>query len=378
LNFWNKKKIQIKKPKGDLFRPFVGSLEGHQDGILKVNTHPFRTPLVFTGASDGEIKFWLINERKCLKTIKAHAKFIRGLEIDYQGRSIISCSDDYSLKMWEITEIQDKPKVTFKGEKIISSLASHQKNFIFATGGEEILIWDQINFKPIQQLFWGISSISSMKFNPIEHNILISSGSDRSIVLYDLRLHLPVKKFQMEMRSNAICWNHVNSSEFTLASEDSNLYSFDLRNLSQVKKVYKGHVLPVLSLAQDKKNQDLLSGSLDSTIRIFPKSFIQISEIFFNQRMNRVLDVCFSADQKFILSGSEDGNLRIWKRFYQIEKGLDFKKNKKKPKSTTTETTGSSFFTAKNINTHLPQNVKSILKIKEIIYQKKKKKIKLT
>mmetsp|Transcript_6206 Transcript_6206/g.14652 ORF Transcript_6206/g.14652 Transcript_6206/m.14652 type:complete len:434 (+) Transcript_6206:46-1347(+) len=361
------KKCKPRKIQKEFSRPFVSSFSGHQDCILKVKSHPLHPSLIFSGASDGEIKFWLINEKKCLKSLKAHEKFIRGLDIDHNGNFIISCSDDCFLKLWEISEFGKYPRISFKGRGPIDSLSSHPRDLIFATGGQEMLIWDQIHFKPIQRLIWGVSSISGIKFNPIEHNIIISTGSDRSVVLYDLRLQLPVKKFVMEMRSNDVCWNQLISSEFTLANEDSNLYTFDLRNLSQVKKVHQGHVLPVLSLAQDLKNQDLVSGSLDSTIRTFPKSPAQKSEVFFSQRMYRVLSICFSTDERHILSGSEDGNLRLWKRIVEYPKELNLTKTKKKNEQNNINNKILDFKVNNYNYPYLPRMVKQILKLKEKI-----------
>mmetsp|Transcript_40254 Transcript_40254/g.82389 ORF Transcript_40254/g.82389 Transcript_40254/m.82389 type:complete len:404 (-) Transcript_40254:2157-3368(-) len=365
---------KLQKTGKELHRPFIGSFFGHQESILHVKSHSKRSSLVFTGAADGEIRFWLINQKKCLKILKAHEKFIRGLEVDSKRNFLITCSDDCSLKLWNISEFEQSPKISYKGGEIFNSLSLHPTKSFFVTGGKQVLIWDQHIFKPIQKLFWGASSISCMKFNPIEYNIVISSGSDRSIVLYDLRLHTPIKKFILDMRSNDISWNENISSEFTLANEDSNLYTFDIRNLNQVKKVYQGHVLPVLSLDQDRNNQTILSGSCDSTIRIFSKSFPGNSEIFHTQRMRKVLTVGFSIDQKYILSGSEDGNLRLWAnlssgRKNTILKGMEQKKFKK-----LIENRAYIFNHISHEFQFLPKMIRNLWKTKKEILENEKKK----
>ena len=71
-----------------------------------------------------------------------------------------------------------------------------------------------------------------VRFNPIEKDLLCSTVSDRSIVLYDVRAPTPMKKVTLSMQSNGISWNPQEAMIFTVANEDNNLYSFDLRNVS--------------------------------------------------------------------------------------------------------------------------------------------------
>ena len=45
-------------------------------------------------------------------------------------------------------------------------------------------------------------------------------GSDRSIILYDMREASPVRKVVLKMRSNTLCWNPMEAFVFTAANED--------------------------------------------------------------------------------------------------------------------------------------------------------------
>jgi WD repeat and SOF domain-containing protein 1 len=197
----------------------------------------------------------------------------------------------------------------------------------FLTTGNSIIIWDFERFAPIQQIFQKGITFSCAKFNLLEHNIILSTASDRSVKLHDLRLHSPVKFFFMEMCSNDILWSKLNPWEFLVANEDSNLYSFDIRKINNVLKIYKGHVMPVQSLDQEEKGGMIISGSLDRTIRVFsPKSDFK-ANVFSSSRMTRVLCVSFSLDRNVILSGSEDGNMRVWKKpFLKENSHYDLKK----------------------------------------------------
>lgn len=103
-------------------------------------------------------------------------------------------------------------------------------------------------------------------------NLLASTASDRSIVLYDTRQTTPLRKLLMKMRSNTVAWNPMEAFHFTVANEDSNLYTYDMRCLDFAVNVHKDHVAAVLDVDYSPTGEEFVTGSFDRTIRIFPRS----------------------------------------------------------------------------------------------------------
>jgi DDB1- and CUL4-associated factor 13 len=100
---------------------------------------------------------------------------------------------------------------------------------------------------------------------------------------------------------------------FVVASEDANLYTFDLRRLDEAKLVHKDHVGAVMDVAFSPTGQEFVAGSYDRSVRIFRHRDGRSREVYHTKRMQRVFCVNFSGDGRFVLSGSDDTNLRIWK-----------------------------------------------------------------
>lgn len=100
---------------------------------------------------------------------------------------------------------------------------------------------------------------------------MASTGSDRSIILYDMRGSTPLRKVVMAMRSNTVAWNPLEAFTFTAANEDSNLYTYDMRRLDHPVNVHMDHVSAVLDVDYAPTGQEFVSGSFDKTIRIFPR-----------------------------------------------------------------------------------------------------------
>jgi WD40 repeat protein len=72
--------------------------------------------------------------------------------------------------------------------------------------------------------------------------VFATSGTDRSICLYDLRMGSPMRKLIMQNKTNAIAWNPMEAFNFTVANEDCNLYSYDMRKLQIATCVHQDFV----------------------------------------------------------------------------------------------------------------------------------------
>ena len=83
---------------------------------------------------------------------------------------------------------------------------SHASRMISsASAAVQVDIWDHERSEPVTELSWGSDTVTSVRFNPAEADLLASAGSDRSIALYDLRSSTPVRKLIMQVgHANAL------------------------------------------------------------------------------------------------------------------------------------------------------------------------------
>ena len=133
------------------------------------------------------------------------------------------------------------------------------------------------------------------------------------------------------MRSNSLAWSPTFPTTVLLASEDHNLYTFDIRHLNTPSHIYKAHVAAVMSCDWSPTGLEFVSGGWDRTVRIWKEGQGHSPEVYHTKRMQRctyfslifpsflttnmgrVTSTVFSGDARFVLSGSDDGNVRIWK-----------------------------------------------------------------
>lgn len=187
----------------------------------------------------------------------------------------------------------------------LSSIDHQRSSSIFATASTLVQIWDETKSvsyipyfvsanafdrsAPISNLTFPTSTetISSVRFNLSESSILASVGSDRTFTLYDIRTGKAERRVVMQMRANALSWSPTFPTNILLASEDHNLYTFDIRRLDAPSLIYKGHVAAVMSCDWSPTGTEFVSGGWDRTVRIWQTGQGHSPEVYHTKRMQR-------------------------------------------------------------------------------------------
>lgn len=301
-------------------KPFVGSLAGHTDGVFCMSKHPKKLSVLLSGSCDGEIRLWSLPRQESLLAIPAHTGFVRGVCVSPDGSTFTSVGEDRIIKQWRYPDDDDEnseedyePIATILGKSVFLGIDHHWQDSIFATCGERVDIWDEGRSEPVQSFTWGVDSIQCVQFNPIEYNILATAGTDRTVALYDIRGSTPLRKVVLKMKSNAIAWNPTEAFNFTVANEDTNLYTFDMRRLDRPLNVHMDHVGAVLGVDYSPTGTEFVSGGFDKTLRIFRVNAGRSREVYHTKRMQRIFCVRWSSDATYVMSGSDETNIRLWK-----------------------------------------------------------------
>ncbi|KAF9224857.1 WD40 repeat-like protein [Gyrodon lividus] len=300
-------------------KPFIASLEGHIDAVEVLCKKPSTVNTVASGSWDGGVIVHNIAEQKHSHRIQgAHQGKVSGLCFA-DGDRLLSCGVDCNIKLWDVSSQKDvsqqKPLNVFVGKSPFNSIDHHRSDGLFATASNTVQIWDETKNAAISNLTFPTATeiVTSVRFNLAETSVLGSIGSERSFTLYDIRTGKAERRVIMQMRSNALSWSPTFPTSVLLASEDHNLYTFDVRNLTSPTHVYKAHVAPVMSCDWSPTGLEFVSGGWDRTVRIWKEGRGTNPEVYHTKRMQRVSSSIFTTDARFVLSGSDDGNVRIWK-----------------------------------------------------------------
>ncbi|KAI7943729.1 hypothetical protein MJO28_011257, partial [Puccinia striiformis f. sp. tritici] len=259
------------------------------------------------------------------------------------SRKLLTCGIDKVVKMWDIgpgtnsESEQDRLVMTYQGKHGFNSIDHHRHQPLFVTASDRIQLWDVTKSSPLSDVSWnssraeGSASKSSdnysgeqilcVTFSPSETSVLASSGSssNRAITLYDLRSNKSLGQLIMKMRVNCLKFNPQQPSILLAGGEDHQLYTFDIRYMNSATQVFKDHVGPVMACDWSPTGRGFVSGSYDRTLRQWSTSDTTLHkkgrsiDVYHTKRMQRIFASLYSCDSQYVLSGSDDGAVRIWK-----------------------------------------------------------------
>lgn len=251
-----------------------------------------------------------------------HRGAVTGVAVAPSGDIAVTGGADATIRMWRVpfapfaggpVERDASPVLQWAPKGGIRSLDHHWSRDQFVSAGAGVSVWDHGRGDPVHTWEWGADTVASVRFNPAEPDLLASCGADRSIALYDLRTATPLRKVIMQTKSNALCWNPMEAFRFTVANDDGNLYTYDMRRLDIAACMHEDFVSAVMDVDYSPTGREFVAAGYDRSVRVFGDRAGHSREVYTTKRMQRVFACRFSGDGTYIYTGSDDMNVRIWK-----------------------------------------------------------------
>jgi len=310
-------------------KPFVAALSGHVEGVYCLARAQDTLTRVVSGAADGEVRVWDVKDPRrapIWASRTAHSAFVRGacFAPGSHGTRFWTCGDDAALRLWTTDTTEATCVRTAKHN--YTAVDHHAAHALLATAstGACVDVWNYERAEPLQSWNWSgaMDSLGAVRFNNVEQHVLAAAGADRSVMLCDLRMQGPLGKVVLQMRSNALSWSPTEAYYFATACEDHRGYIFDMRRMDRAASVLKGHVGAVLDIDFAPTGLELVTAGYDRTLRLFPRDAGHARDVYHTSRMQRLFVARFTADSAYVLSGSDDGNVRIWKAAASAKRGI--------------------------------------------------------
>lgn len=295
-------------------KPFVCSLDMHSEGVQKIAKSPVHQDTLASVSYDGEIHIWNIGTREVSDTISKDHKATNaiaffGQDFMYsQGTSVFLRGTQPGSQETE-----------FSGQKTVLDLSANRASFFAATvSGIEVYSPERIQ---------PIATYSSSRQNKraYAHQVyewLVMGVEGNTVLGYDTRSGECAYRITAESEINALSIHPSRHRQVVVALNSGDLKQYNLDALAKGKggyvteheRIFRGHVGPVLDVQHAASGHKIISGSTDKTIRIFHNHREHTQDnVYHNRRMQAVTALCCTDDGNYIVSGSTDTNLRVWK-----------------------------------------------------------------
>ena len=250
-------KITFNPVKNVLDKKIIGT------SILNLNVNNF-----VVGYDDGLIKIWRTEDFEIDKIFTGHTRQIRKM-IKQNDETIISCSDDTTIRGW--------------------SLDSYEADCAFTLSGHE----DKINDILLLDLY--------------DNNSLISVSDDKTIRIWNLE----TKECDNAIKTEDIqtCLGRLRNAKFMVGGEDGAVTVFNIEGFEPILSI-SAHTEPVELLYESPFTGDIITGSQDNLVKIFKVDNGTCIKVLEGHK-NTILNVV-QLDENNILTASVDKTVKIW------------------------------------------------------------------
>jgi len=201
--------------------------------------------------------------------IKAHTGGVRCVAFSPDSTSLLSSSDDKTIKMWSIS-----------GHKFKQTLSGHSN--------------------------W----VRAARFNPTG-DVVVSGGDDKTVRIWDVGQRQCVHTFHDHTGPVNDVTFHPDGLCVAACSSDNTIKIWDLR-MNQLLQHYSAHLDAVNSIAIHPSGDYMVSGSSDMTTKIWDLREGHLCYTLHGHE-GAVNSVAFSPAGDYFASASKDENLLVWK-----------------------------------------------------------------
>jgi DDB1- and CUL4-associated factor 13 len=280
-----------------LSKPLVAALAYHNQGVNNLSRHPTE-PLFVSSSFDNTVILWDMAGREIVRAVQCQS-IVRGLALDESGN--IYAGQERSVKVLSSS---------------LEYLCEAEVNDVSICGTLNVATANALEIFDMERSRAG-QRISASFPRCLESSLLLPhivvTAENSLVSLIDTRVGTRIASAEAGSQVNALCFSPTDAHIFVSANEDKCALLHDIRFAGAPRNIFRGHANAVLALAFSPNGDEVSTGSYDKTIRIFGINDRKSRDVYHCKRMQYVHGLEYSHDSRFLVSGSDDGSIRLWK-----------------------------------------------------------------
>ena len=242
------------------------SIDAHPKAVTAIAIHP-RSKYLATASGDGTMKIFTPYPLALRKTFQGHGKSVNSLAFSPDGGTLGSASSDTTVRLWDFTgrqKLRIDPPAGRDAGSVFSVLFNPRGNFFAAGYADGLIGLFNTQGRMIGQYAGHDNHVNGLAFSA-DGSMLASGGSDKLLIIWNSN-YRPEAKYKMEFNEiSAVAWSPREELVATAGYDTA----IRLWNRKGQVRVLVGHESFINSLNFTPDGRFLISGSSDGTIKIW-------------------------------------------------------------------------------------------------------------
>lgn len=287
-------------------------LSARSDRVKSVDLHPTE-PWMLASLYNGNVHIWNFESQTLIKSFEVCDLPVRASAFVPRKNWIITGSDDMHIRCYNYNTLERVHQFEAHSD-YIRCIAVHPTQSFVLTSSDDMLIklWDWDKKWTCTQVFEGHTHyVMQIVINPKDNNTFASASLDRSIKVWQLGSTTP--NFTLEGHEKGVnCVDYYSGGDkpYLISGADDRLIKiWDYQNKTCVQTL-EGHAQNISAVRFHPELPIILTGSEDGTVRVWHANTYRL-ESTLNYGLERVWAIACQRGTNNVALGYDEGSIMI-------------------------------------------------------------------
>lgn len=274
-------------------------LKGHDDHVI--TCLQFSGNTIVSGSDDNTLKVWNATTGKCMRTLTGHTGGVWSSQMS--GNLIVSGSTDRMLRVWN-AETGECIHTLYGHTSTVRCLHLHDNKVVSGSRDATLRVWDVTSGACEHVLVGHVAAVRCVQYNG---RLVVSGAYD-----YMVKVWNPDREeclHTLQGHTNRVYSLQFDGVHVVSGSLDTSIRVWDVET-GQCRHTLMGH--QSLTSGMELKNNILISGNADSTVKVWDIVTGQCLQTLSGPNKHRSAVTCLQFNNKFVVTSSDDGTVKLW------------------------------------------------------------------
>ncbi len=278
--------------------------DGHAGPVRAVDISPDGRTIV-SASDDGTLRFWDVATGEGRRTLDGLSRRVIWVQFSPDGSRLVTCDHERRVRIWDV----DSHEAVVEIHGPAARATFHPDGILLAFGrsGGTIALWDLADDRLVTTLESGDADVNDVEFHP-DGTQLLSTSEDGSVRLWDVATGTALVTLESQSMAFDAEFSPDGATFATSGPRDVILWDTLTRERTAI---LDGHDDRVESIAFSADGELIATASIDGSIRVW-RTVAGTLVTTLESHSGAVYRARFSPDGRSIVSGGDDHAVRLW------------------------------------------------------------------